>query len=63
MQMTPKESIDYFVTGTAKRLLLSEDLNNQQIADKLNFPDQSTFGQFFKRNVGMSPSEFRKKYK
>ncbi len=63
LQMTPKESIDYLIMGTAKRLLLTTDLTNQQIADKLNFPDQSTFGQYFKRNVGMPPSEFRKKYK
>lgn len=62
-QMTPKQVIDYVVTGTAKKLLLTTSLSNQQIADDMSFPDQATFGQFFKRNVGMSPSEFRSKYK
>lgn len=60
---TPKQVIDYYVSGTAKILLLSTTLTNQQIADQLNFPDQATFGQFFKRNVGMPPTEFRNKYK
>lgn len=60
---TPKQVIDYYVSGTAKKLLLTTIFTNQQIADKLNFPDQATFGQFFKRNVGMTSSEFRSKYR
>ena len=63
LQTTPKELIDYYLAGSAKRLLLSTFLTNQQIADKLHFPDQATFGQFFKRIVGMPPSEFRNKYR
>ncbi|MEG2179117.1 MAG: helix-turn-helix domain-containing protein, partial [Bacteroidales bacterium] len=63
VQSTPKQIIDYYVSGSAKKWLLTTILTNQQIADKLNFPDQATFGQFFKRNVGMSPSEFRNKYR
>lgn len=61
-QLTPKQLIDYYVSGTAKKLILTSVLNNQQIADRLNFPDQATFGQFFKRNVGLSPSEFRNRH-
>lgn len=60
---TPKQVIDYYVSGAAKKLLLTTIFTNQQIADKLSFPDQATFGQFFKRNVGMTPSEFRSKYR
>lgn len=63
IQLTPKQIIDYYVSGTVKKMLLTTILTNQQIADKMNFPDQATFGQFFKRNVGMSPSEFRNKYR
>lgn len=63
LQMTPKQCLDYIVSGNAKRLLLTSTMTNQQIANELNFPDQATFGQFFKRNVGMSPSEFRNKFK
>ena len=31
----------------------------QQIAWNLNFPSQSFFGRYFKRIVGMSPSDYR----
>lgn len=35
------------------------DLTLQQIADLLNFSDQSAFGKFFKKNCGMSPMMYR----
>jgi len=44
----------------AKMLLRTPNTNVQQVADKLSFPDQSTFGKFFKKNMGISPSEYRK---
>ena len=61
--LTPKQMIDYTIVGKAKKLLLTTEMANQQISGELLFPDQATFGQYFKRNVGMSPLEFRKKYK
>jgi len=44
----------------AKDMLKSPRINVQQVADKLNFPDQSTFGKFFKKHTGISPMAFRK---
>lgn len=44
----------------AKLLLKAPQATVQQVADKLHFSDQSTFGKFFKKHVGMSPSEYRK---
>jgi len=44
----------------ARGLLKSPRVNVQQVADKLNFPDQSTFGKFFKKHTGLSPMTFRK---
>ena len=59
MQSTPKEVIDWVIIAFIKNLLLSSELTNQQIAEKFNFSDQSTFGQYFKRCEGISPSAFR----
>ncbi|WP_297086335.1 AraC family transcriptional regulator [uncultured Draconibacterium sp.] len=42
-----------------KRLLVHTNLSVTEIATKLNFPDQSYFAKFFKREVGMSPLQFR----
>ena len=60
---TPKELIHQFLIGQIKNALLTTEMTHQQIADQFGFPDQSAFGQFFKRQEGMSPSEFRKRYR
>ena len=43
----------------AKSLLLTSTLSVQQISDRLGFQNQSHFGTFFHRAVGMSPKAFR----
>lgn len=60
---TPKDFINETIIGEIKNALLTSEMSHQQIADRFGFPDQSAFGQFFKRQEGISPSEFRKKYK
>lgn len=42
-----------------KRLLVHTNLNVTQIATQLNFPDQSYFAKFFKRETGFSPLQYR----
>lgn len=59
IKITPKQMIDDYVIVLIKKALLTTPLSLQQIADELNFPDQSAMGQFFKRNAGMTLSEFR----
>ena len=59
--ITPKQVIDYCLINSAKRLLITTDKTNQEISIELNFPDSATFGQFFKRNNGVSPLQFRRK--
>jgi AraC-like DNA-binding protein len=44
----------------AKVLLKTPQATVQQVADTLNFSDQSTFGKFFKKHIGLSPVEYRK---
>lgn len=49
-----------FVILEAKALLKSRKYTVQQIADMLNFANQSFFGKYFKKEVGCSPSEYQK---
>ena len=54
--------INQVVVTHAKNLLKQHpQLTIQQISDRLNFPNPSFFGQYFKRRVGMTPKEFRKR--
>ena len=53
--------IDDFVILEAKALLKSTNMTIQQICYELNFPSQSFFGKYFKRIVGVSPSEYMRK--
>lgn len=60
---TPKILVNEYIIGQIKNALLTSEMTLQQVADRFNFPDQSAFGKFFKRQEGMSPSELRKRYR
>lgn len=55
------EWIDIYVILEAKTLLKYSNMSVQEIAYYLNFPNQSFFGSYFKRNTGMSPSQYKAK--
>lgn len=52
--------ISDYVILEAKAMLKSRKYTIQQIADMLNFANQSFFGKYFKDKVGCSPSEYQK---
>lgn len=52
--------LETFTMLHAQRQLLCTKLSVKEIACRLNFPDQSVFGRYFKKNSGVSPSEYRK---
>lgn len=54
------EIIDSYVILEAKNLLRFSGKNIQQVAYELNFPNQSSFGKYFKHLTGMSPSEYQR---
>lgn len=58
---TPSDWIDNMVIVEAKNMLKYSDLNIQEIANNMNFPNQSFFGKYFKQRTGMTPSEYRDK--
>jgi len=46
----------------AKSFLFNTDLQVNAIADKLGFENSPYFNRFFKRNAGISPTEYRKQF-
>lgn len=58
------QSVMYWINRAtliqAKVLLKNKDMLVSEVADRLNFPSQSAFGYFFKRETGMTPSEYQK---
>lgn len=52
--------IENYVVMEAKVMLRTTDLPVQEIANRLNFLNQSFFGKYFKHLTGVSPSQFRK---
>lgn len=52
--------IDEFVIMEAKNQLRFSGKNVQQVSYALNFPNQSSFGKFFKHMTGMSPTQYQK---
>ncbi|MDR1402173.1 MAG: AraC family transcriptional regulator [Tannerellaceae bacterium] len=59
---TTNKWIDDTLVLEARKLLKTTQTTVQQIADLLNFSDQSSFGKFFKKYHGVSPAEYRKLY-
>jgi len=55
----PSEWVRDYVILEAKALLRQNDLSVQQISDKLNFPNPSFFGKYFKAVVGCSPRQYQ----
>lgn len=48
------------IIDKAAFMMKQSDISLKEISDRLHFPDQSSFGRFFKNNTGRSPKEFRK---
>ncbi|WP_259070548.1 helix-turn-helix domain-containing protein [Mucilaginibacter sp. X4EP1] len=56
---TAGEWIDDAVVLEAKVLLRNHDISIARVAEGIHFPDQSSFGKYFKKHAGMSPSDYR----
>ena len=60
---SPKELINESVISEIRHIILTTNLSFHQISLHFGFSDQTAFTQYFKRNTGMTPSEFKKRYK
>lgn len=56
---TAGEWVDDAVILEAKVLLRNHEISIAQVAEDIHFPDQSTFGKYFKKHTGHSPTEYR----
>lgn len=56
---TAGQWITNMVVLEIKGLLLDPELSVKEVAQKLNFPNQSFMGKYFKNATGISPSEYR----
>lgn len=57
--MSAGEWINIAVMAKAKELLCESQVSVKEIGFKLGFPNQSSFGRFFKQHSGVSPYKFR----
>ena len=56
---TAGQWITTFVLVETKTLLKNSTLSIKEIAQEMNFPNQSFLGKYFKNVTGMSPSDYR----
>ena len=57
---TPNEWIDSYVTLEVRVMLKTTTKSIKEIAEEMNFPNQSFLGKFFREHVGVSPTAYRK---
>lgn len=60
---TARDVIDDAVILEARNLLMDSSLSLAQIAENLNFSDQSFFGKFFRKKMNITPKGFRNRYR
>lgn len=60
---TPSQWIAAYLLNNAKDFLRNTNMSVKEISEKLNFPNQSYFGKWFKTHLGLGPMEFKKKEK
>jgi AraC-like DNA-binding protein len=63
---TSRSPIDYFINLKIQKACQMLDYNNsniKEIAARLDFEDQFYFSRAFKKIMGISPSDYRKKIK
>lgn len=59
---SPKKFFNRILVARAARLLGISDMTVREVAAELDFCNEFYFSRFFKRHLGLSPSEFRKLY-
>lgn len=61
--VTPYDYLLHLRLDVSKHLLKHTNMKVKEISDKLQFADEHYFSSFFKKKIGMTPSQFRKENK
>ena len=59
---SPKYWIEIFTMTKIRGLLSDPGLTIKEVMDRMNFPDQSTFGRYFKQREGLTPAGFKERH-
>lgn len=57
---TPNEWLDNYTLMELRVMLKTSPKSIKEIAEEMNFPNQSFMGKYFKLHVGVTPSQYRK---
>ena len=57
---TPNEWLDNYTLMELRVMLKTSPKSIKEIAEEMNFPNQSFMGKYFKLHLGISPSQYRK---
>lgn len=57
---TVNEWVFEYIIAEAKALIKSSKITIKELAEHFNYADATSFGKFFKKQVGMTPNEYRK---
>lgn len=57
---TPNEWLDNYTLMELRVMLKNSPKSIKEIAEEMNFPNQSFMGKYFKLHVGITPSQYRK---
>ena len=60
--MSPLDYVHSLRLEEAKRMLETEDLAVEAIANEVGYEDASFFGRLFHRKVGLTPTQYRRRF-
>jgi transcriptional regulator GlxA family with amidase domain len=61
--MSPMEYVQTLRLEEAKQLLETGDLPVEAVANEVGYEDASFFGRLFRRKVGLTPAQYRKRFR
>ncbi len=60
--MSPLDYVHSLRLEEAKQMLETEDLPVEAIANEVGYEDASFFGRLFRRKVGLTPAQYRRRF-